>query len=165
DTPIIWRGPLRSKAISQFLRDVNWGELDFLIADLPPGTGDEVLTIAQRMEPDLAVVVTTPQEVSVLDCRRAIALAKKMKTRYIGVIENMSGLRCPKCGAEIEIFGSGGGMKLAGEMGVGFLGKIPIEVATRKSSDEGKPIVLSNKDSDVSKAIFSIIDKIVTMFY
>jgi len=163
DTPIIWRGPMRSKAISQFLRDVNWGELDFLIADLPPGTGDEVLTIAQRMEPDLAIVVTTPQEVSILDCRRAIKLAKKMKTRYIGVIENMSGLRCPKCGTKIEIFGSGGGVRLAREMCVEFLGKIPIEVATRESSDEGKPIVLSNMDSYVSKAIFSIIDKIIVM--
>jgi len=109
DSPVIWRGPLRSRALDQFLSDVVWGELDYLVADLPPGTGDEVLTMAQRMEPQLAVVVTTPQELSLIDSRRAINMAKKMGIAEIGVVENMSGLRCPECGHEIDLFGSGGG--------------------------------------------------------
>jgi ATP-binding protein involved in chromosome partitioning len=106
--PIIWRGPLRSKMINQFLADVDWGELDYLIADLPPGTGDEILTIAQNMKPDYAVIVTTPQEVSVIDAERAITMAKKLEIPYIGVIENMSGFICPVCKNKIDLFGSGG---------------------------------------------------------
>jgi len=113
DQPVIWRGPLRSGTISQFLADVVWNELDVLVTDLPPGTGDEVLTVSQKMHSQLAIVVTTPQEVSLLDCRRAVNMAKKLNIPKIGVVENMSGLICPKCGEEIDFFGSGGGEKMA----------------------------------------------------
>ena len=110
--PVIWRGPMRSKVINQFLADVDWGELDYLIADLPPGTGDEILTIAQKMKPDYAIIVTTPQEVSVIDAERAITMAKKLEIPFIGVIENMSGFICPFCKNKIDLFASGGGKKL-----------------------------------------------------
>ncbi|MEJ2506689.1 MAG: Mrp/NBP35 family ATP-binding protein, partial [Ignavibacteriaceae bacterium] len=111
--PVIWRGPMRSKIINQFLADVDWGELDYLIADLPPGTGDEILTIAQKMKPDYAIIVTTPQEVSVIDAERAITMAKKLEIPFIGVIENMSEFICPFCKNKIDLFASGGGKKLA----------------------------------------------------
>ncbi|MCD6116734.1 Mrp/NBP35 family ATP-binding protein [bacterium] len=156
DAPIIWRGPLRSGAITQFLSDVVWGSLDFLLADLPPGTGDEVLTTAQKMLPQIAIVVTTPQEVSLIDCRRAVNMAKKLEIKKIGVVENMSGLICPHCGENIDFFGSGGGEKMAEEMGVTFLGRVPMELATRKSGDEGKPVVVENPDSVTGKAFMEI---------
>jgi Mrp family chromosome partitioning ATPase len=114
--------------INQFLADVDWGELDYLISDLPPGTGDEILTIAQKMKPDYAVIVTTPQEVSVMDAERAINMAKKLEIPCIGVIENMSGFVCPRCGAVINIFGEGGGQKLSADNDVHFLGSIPIDI-------------------------------------
>lgn len=161
--PVIWRGPLRSGAITQFLSDVVWGELDFLLADLPPGTGDEVLTTAQRMAPQLAVVVTTPQEVSLMDCRRAVTMAQKLKIPRIGVVENMSGLVCPHCDKEIDVFGAGGGEKMADEMGAVFLGRIPMEMATREGGDTGKPIVLSHKESATAKAFAAIAENTITL--
>lgn len=154
--PLIWRGPMRSKVINQFLADVDWGELDFLIADLPPGTGDEILTIAQEMKPDYAVIVTTPQEVSVIDAERAINMARKLNIRLIGVVENMSGFVCPHCSAVVDIFGSGGGEKLAAEYDVKFLGSIPIDIDARILSDKGKPIILEKPNSEVSKTFKSI---------
>ncbi len=154
--PLIWRGPMRSKVINQFLADVDWGELDFLIADLPPGTGDEILTIAQEMKPDYAVIVTTPQEVSVIDAERAINMARKLNIRLIGVVENMSGFVCPRCSAVVDIFGSGGGEKLAAEYDVKFLGSIPIDIDARILSDKGKPIILEKPNSEVSKTFKSI---------
>ena len=160
DQAVIWRGPLRSKAIEQFLGDVKWGKLDFLIADLPPGTGDEVLTIVQKMLPDMAIVVTTPQEVSLIDSRRAINMAKTMKIHDIGVVENMSGLKCPKCGYGIDLFGSGGGEHQANQLGVLFLGKIPINIEARKGADIGRPIVLHNPEADISKSMSAIAKKI-----
>ena len=156
--PVIWRGPMRSKIISQFLADVEWGELDYLIADLPPGTGDEILTIAQQMKPDYAIVVTTPQEVSVIDAERAINMAKKLQIPFIGVVENMSGFVCPHCSAVIELFGSGGGKKLADDYEVPFLGSIPIDIDARIMGDMGKPIVLEKPESEVSTAFKSILD-------
>jgi len=160
DQPVIWRGPLRSKLLNQFLGDVEWGELDYLVADLPPGTGDEILTMTQKMEPDMAIIVTTPQEVSLIDSARAINMAKTMKIRYIGLIENMSGLICPKCGHRIDLFGSGGGKRQAEEMAVEFLGSLPINVETRKLADEGKPIVLMDQKADISMATEKIVDRI-----
>ncbi len=156
DQPVIWRGPLRSGTISQFLADVFWDELDILIADLPPGTGDEVLTVAQKMLPQIAIVVTTPQEVSLIDCRRAVNMAKKLNIPKIGVVENMSGLICPKCGEEIDFFGSGGGEKMAEAMDVTFLGRVPMEVETRRSGDTGKPVVLNNPESKTAQAFANI---------
>ncbi|MFZ0456310.1 MAG: Mrp/NBP35 family ATP-binding protein [Ignavibacteriaceae bacterium] len=162
--PVIWRGPLRSKVISQFLADVDWGELDFLIADLPPGTGDEILTISQKMKPDYAVIVTTPQEVSVIDAERAINMAKKLEIPFIGVIENMSGFVCPHCSAVINIFGEGGGQKLADEYNVQFLGSIPIDIDARILSDKGKSIICEKPNSEVSNSFKSIVNKIEEHF-
>ncbi|NQT27664.1 Mrp/NBP35 family ATP-binding protein [candidate division KSB1 bacterium] len=160
DAPLIWRGPLRSNAIRQFLADVLWGELDYLLADLPPGTGDEVLTAAQKMLPQMAIVVTTPQEVSLIDCRRAVNMAKKLNIPNIGVVENMSGLVCPHCSEEIDIFGTGGGEKMAKQMDVHFLGRIPMELSVRQGSDEGKPIVLESTPSKTSEAFKKISENV-----
>ncbi len=163
DSPVIWRGPLRSKALDQFLGDVVWGELDYLVADLPPGTGDEVLTMAQRMEPQLAVIVTTPQEMALIDSRRAINMAKKMGIPKIGVVENMSGLRCPHCGKEIDLFGTGGGERAARELNVHFLGKIPLDLKTREGADEGRPILLEDEEAEISQALLQVADKVITL--
>lgn len=154
--PLIWRGPLRSKIINQFLADVKWGELDYLIADLPPGTGDEILTIAQEMKPDFAVIVTTPQEVSLIDAERSINMARKLNIPSIGVVENMSGFICPHCSAVLNIFGEGGGKTLAENYKVKFLGSIPIDIDARILSDRGKPIVLEKPECEVSRAFKSI---------
>ncbi|MCX6158677.1 MAG: Mrp/NBP35 family ATP-binding protein [Ignavibacteriae bacterium] len=158
--PLIWHGPLRSKLINQFLADVDWGVLDYLIADLPPGTGDEIITIGQEMKPDFAVIVTTPQQVSVIDAERAINMAKQLSIPHIGIIENMSGFICPHCSAEIDIFGFGGGRKLAEENDVHFLGSIPIDIQARILGDKGEPIVHEKPDCEVSKAIIDIALKI-----
>jgi Mrp family chromosome partitioning ATPase len=161
DTPIIWRGPLRSRALEQFLADVDWGQLDYLIADLPPGTGDEVLTMAQRMEPRMAVVVTTPQEMSLIDSRRAINMAKKIGISRIGVVENMSGLKCPECGHELDLFGAGGGELVARELDVLLLGSVPMNPRARACADVGKPIILEDETADVSRALSHVVDGII----
>lgn len=143
DTPIIWRGPMKMAAIKQFLEEVNWGPLDFLVVDLPPGTGDEALTIAQ-IAPNVkgAVVVTTPQSVATLDSRKAVKFIEKIGLPVIGIIENMSGMACPYCGENIDLFGSGGGKKAAEELHVPFLGSIPIDPEMRKAGDEGHPFII-----------------------
>jgi Mrp family chromosome partitioning ATPase len=163
DAPVIWRGPIRSGAITQFLSDVVWGDLNFLLADLPPGTGDEVLTTAQRMFPQMAIVVTTPQEISLTDCRRAVNMAKRLEIGIIGVVENMSGLVCPHCDQEIALFGKGGGEKMADEMGAVFLGRIPMELETREGGDSGNPIVLADAESQTAKAFDVIAENVVTI--
>src|SRR5512133_472551 len=136
-TPIIWRGPMKMAAIQQFLGEVNWGSLDYLVVDLPPGTGDEALTIAQ-LAPNVrgAVIVTTPQDVATLDAKKSAKFVEKLGLPVIGVIENMSGMVCPHCGEQIELFGRGGGKKLADELGVPFLGAIPLDIEMRKAGDE-----------------------------
>lgn len=158
--PVIWRGPMRSKIINQFLADVEWGELDYLIADLPPGTGDEILTIAQQMKPDCAVIVTTPQQVSVIDAERAVNMAKKLEIPFIGVVENMSGFICPHCSAVLNIFGEGGGNKLADDNNIPFLGSIPIDIDARILSDKGIPIILEKPNCEVSNSFRSIVNLI-----
>jgi len=160
-TPVIWRGPLRSKALDQLIGEVNWGELDVLIGDLPPGTGDEVLTITQRTAPQIAIVVTTPQEVSLIDARRAANMAKKMEVPKIGIVENMSVLICPHCGKEIDVFGKGGGGRVAAELNLRFLGGVPIDLKARIGGDTGEPIVLSDPDSVISQAFFRIADEVL----
>jgi len=160
--PLIWRGPMRSKVIHQFLADVEWGELDYMIADLPPGTGDEILSIGQQMKPDYAVIVTTPQEVSVMDADRAVTMAQELQIPLIGIVENMSGLLCPHCGKEIDMFGKGGGKKLAQDHNAPFLGSIPIDIDVRILSDKGSPIVIEKKDSEVAKSFRSIVERIRT---
>ena len=161
--PVIWRGPLRSKMINQFLADVEWGELDYLIADLPPGTGDEILTICQQMKPDFAVIVTTPQEVSIIDAERALNMAKHIQIPFIGIVENMSGFICPHCKKEIELFGTGGGKKLAENYNVNFLGSIPVDIQARMLGDQGKPVVLEKKNSEIADAFKNISDIILEL--
>jgi len=160
DQPIIWRGSLVTKAIKQLLGDVKWGELDFMIIDFPPGTGDEILTVVQTLKLDAAIVVTTPQEVALLDTGKAVNMMKKMEVPYIAVVENMSYLICPHCGNEIDIFGKGGGRKLAEKEGVDFLGEIPIDLKAREASDAGIPIVLY-EDTVAAKAFMEIVDKLL----
>ncbi len=164
DSPIVWRGPMKMGAIRQFVADVKWGELDFLIVDLPPGTGDEPLTVAQLMpEADGAVIVTTPQDVALLDSRKSVTFARALKLPVLGIVENMAGLICPHCGKEIDLFKLGGGENAAHEMGVPFLGRIPIDPSVVESGDSGKPIVISNRDSLATKAFDEIADKIAAI--
>lgn len=140
DTAIIWRGPMKYTVIKQFLADVDWGDLDYLVVDSPPGTGDEPLSICQLIEnADGAVVVTTPQDVALIDVRKSVNFCKQLNMPVIGVVENMSGFTCPHCGKVTDIFKNGGGEKMAGDMGVPFLGSIPIEHQIAASGDSGKP--------------------------
>ncbi len=161
DTPIIWRGPLKMKAIEQFIKDVAWGELDYLVIDSPPGTGDELLSILQQIpDVDGVVIVTTPQDVSVLDSSKAVNMAKQMNKKVLGIIENMSGFICPHCGKITYIFGRGGGANAAKTLGVPFLGEVPLEVSVRELSDKGEPFIAVNPDSASAKAFQEIVTKI-----
>src|SRR2546426_4205758 len=161
DTPVIWRGPLKIKAIKQMMIDVNWGDLDFMIIDLPPGTSDEPLSIAQEIpDADGAVVITTPQEVSLLDVRKSIAFAQAVRLPIIGVVENMSGLVCPHCGKTIDVFKRGGGEAAAQELGLPFLGRIPLDPRIVIGGDAGKPFVLEHPDSPAAKAFRRIVENI-----
>ena len=159
--PTIWRGPLKMRAIRQFLSDVEWGELDFLFIDLPPGTGDEPLSIAQLL-PDIdgVVIVTMPSELSSEIVKKAVTFAERLHMPIIGVVENMSGFICPHCGTKTEIFQSGGGKKIAKEMDVAFLGSIPIDPTVGVDSDKGTPFVVSHKDSAAAKAFMDIVLKV-----
>ena len=159
--PTIWRGPLKMRAIRQFLSDVDWGDLDFLFIDLPPGTGDEPLSIAQLL-PDIdgVVIVTMPSELSSSIVKKAITFAQRLNMPIIGVVENMSGFICPHCRERIEIFKSGGGKKMAQEMSVAFLGSIPIDPEVGVDSDKGTPFVLSHKDSAAAKAFVEIVKNV-----
>ena len=161
DQPIIWRGPLKMITIKQFLADVNWGELDYLIVDSPPGTGDEPLSVCQLI-PDLsgAIIVTTPQDVAVLDSRKSVLFAKELKVPIVGVIENMSGFICPHCGKEIDLFGIGGGEKAASDLKVPFLGRIPLESEMVKSGDSGKPFLSANQLSPAGVVMNNIVKQI-----
>jgi Mrp family chromosome partitioning ATPase len=162
DEPIIWRGPMKMGALRQFLAEVRWGVLDFLIIDLPPGTGDEPLTIMQLLpEADGSVVVTTPQDVALQNSRKSIGFSRKLNIPVLGVIENMSGLICPHCGKEIDLFKIGGGEKAAMELDVPFLGRIPLDPKVVTSGDEGMPIVISDTDSPAAEAYNQIVDVIL----
>ncbi len=159
--PTIWRGPLKMRAIRQFLVDIVWGELDFLFIDLPPGTGDEPLSVAQLL-PDIdgVVIVSMPSELSSTIVKKAITFAGIVKMPIIGVVENFSGFVCPHCGTKTEIFRSGGGRKMAEEVGVPFLGSIPIDPTVGIDSDKGKPFVLAHKDSAATKAFMEVVGKV-----
>jgi ATP-binding protein involved in chromosome partitioning len=165
ETPVIWRGPMKMAVIQQFLEDVDWGPLDFLVVDLPPGTGDEALSITQ-LAPNVAgaVIVTTPQDVSTLDSKKAITFVQKLGIPVIGIVENMSGMVCPHCHAEIDLFGKGGGKKIADEMKVPFLGSIPIDPEMRKSGDEGRPFIMSNEKNStwesVDRVMVALVERI-----
>ena len=162
DNPVIWRGPMKMGAIRQFIADVRWGDLDYLIIDLPPGTGDEPLTVAQLMpDADGALVVTTPQDVALLNSRKSIGFARQLKLPVLGVVENMSGLICPHCGKEIDLFKVGGGEKAAKELKVPFLGRIPLDPKVVTSGDDGMPIVLADPESPAAVAFTVVVDRIV----
>ena len=160
DTPVIWRGPKISGAIRQFLSDVVWGELDYLLIDTPPGTGDVQLTIMQSI-PDIdgVVIVTTPEEVALQDARRSVAMARMLNIPILGLIENMAGFVCPYCNKVVDIFGRGGGERAAKELGIDFLGRIPLDVKAREASDRGVPMVLL--DCPASKEFKKIVEKII----
>lgn len=159
DDAIIWRGPVKHSAIRQFIGDVAWGDLDFLLIDAPPGTGDEPLTVAQIIKDAKAIIVTTPQEVSLADVRKSISFCRIVKMDIFGLIENMSGLNCPHCNRMIELFGSGGGEKTARETGIPFLGRVPFDTEMVVCGDAGVSFQEKHKDSAVTKAFSAIADK------
>jgi Mrp family chromosome partitioning ATPase len=158
DDAIIWRGPLKFSAIKQFIGDIDWGDLDFLIIDAPPGTGDEPLTVAQTISDAKAIIVTTPQEIALADVRKSINFCKTVKLDIFGLIENMSGYSCPHCGEMIELFGSGGGEKTASQMGIRFLGKVPFDPKMVACSDSGVCYQETHNDSAVTKAFNDVAD-------
>jgi len=160
-TPVIWRGPLVTKIIEQFYNDVEWGVLDFLIIDLPPGTGDASLTIAQSLPTKYGIIVTTPQDVSVLDASKALSMFKQTNIEVIGVVENMSYFVCPSTGEKFEIFGSGGGERMQSEFGVKLLGKVPIEAKVREGGDTGMPMVLIEENTETKKEFASIAKEVL----
>ncbi len=167
DTPVIWRGPMKHSVIKQFLRDVNWGDLDFLVVDLPPGTGDEPLSIAQIIKNAQgavapgAVIVTTPQDVALLDSRKSVQFARALELRILGIVENMSGFVCPHCGEAIDLFKVGGGKKAADDLGVAFLGSIPIDPGIVQGTDDGKPFIANGDESVSVKAFHHILANII----
>ena len=152
DDAVIWRGPMLHGAVNKFLKEVFWGQLDYLIIDLPPGTGDVQLTLAQAIPLTGALAVTTPQDVALQDVRRAIAMFEKMKVPVLGVVENMSTFYCPHCGKPTDIFAKGGGARAAEKLKIPFLGEIPLVPEIRSSSDAGHPIVLTHPDSPAGRA-------------
>jgi Mrp family chromosome partitioning ATPase len=156
DDAIIWRGPIKYSAIQQFIGDVEWGELDFLIIDSPPGTGDEPLTVAQTIRDAQAIIVTTPQEIALADVRKSISFCKTVKMGIFGIIENMSGFPCPHCGEPIELFGSGGGEKTALKFGLNFLGRIPFDPKVVMCGDAGTCYRDAQPDSAVTRAFDDI---------
>ncbi len=159
---VIWRGPAKMGAIKQFLEDVDWGELDCLIIDSPPGTGDEPLSVVQLIEDvDGAIVITTPQQVATADVKRSITFCNQMKLPVFGVIENMSGFKCPNCDEVVHIFDQGGGKALCDEMKLPFLGKIPIDPDVVRASDKGKPYIYHHNNNAGAKVIESVVAKIV----
>ncbi|BAU23128.1 chromosome partitioning protein ParA [Caldimicrobium thiodismutans] len=162
DSAIIWRGPIKISAIRQFIGDIDWGELDYLVIDAPPGTGDEPLTVAKTIPDAYALIVTTPQEVSLIDVKKSIKFCQKVKMRILGLIENMSGFICPHCGKPLDLFKRGGGQKLAEEMGIRFLGKIPVDPRVVDTGDRGKPIVGAYPESLTAQAFEEVIRNIIS---
>jgi ATP-binding protein involved in chromosome partitioning len=160
DTPVIWRGPMKMGAIRQFLAEAEWGELDYLIFDLPPGTSDETLDIMQLIENAGIVVVTTPQDVALLDSRKTVNMAKTMGRKMLGIVENMAGYTCPHCGENVDIFGTGGGEKAAKALKVPFLGRIPFEIDVRVHGDDGLPFIIQNPNSPSAIAFEKVVKKI-----
>jgi ATP-binding protein involved in chromosome partitioning len=156
DQPVIWRGPMVMKALQQFIADVEWGTLDYLVVDLPPGTGDAQLTITQELPLDGAVIVTTPQNVALVDARKGLAMFQKVNVPVLGIIENMSSFVCPHCGERSEIFTHGGGRRTAEQLGVPFLGDVPIDPAIVLGGDAGTPIVASHPDSAAARAFLEL---------
>ena len=161
DEAIIWRGPLKIQAIRQFIGDIDWGELDYLVIDAPPGTGDEPLSVAQTIKDVNALIVTTPQEIALADVRKSISFCRHVKIRILGIVENMSGFICPHCSRPVDIFGSGGGMRTALEFSLRFLGKIPMDPQVVMGGDAGKPYLSSGAGTAATKAFDEVLENIV----
>ncbi len=161
ETPVIWRGPMKARAIMEFLSEIVWGELEYLLIDLPPGTGDEALTIAQSVpRVDGVIIVTLPSDLSQLIVRKAVSFCRKLELPIIGVVENMSWLVCPNCGAKIDVFTQGGGEKIAKEMNVRLLGRIPLDPDLCRASDTGEPYVLAYQENPAAQEFLRIVDEI-----
>jgi len=161
DTAVIWRGPIKHSAIRQFIGDIYWGDLDYLVIDAPPGTGDEPLTVAKTIPDAYALLVTTPQEVSLIDVKKSIRFCQKIKMRILGIVENMSGFICPHCGKPIDLFKKGGGQKLADELGIRFLGRIPVDPRVVDTGDAGKPVIAAYPESVTAKAFEELVRNII----
>lgn len=161
NAPIVWRGPMVSNALEKMTRGVDWGHLDILVIDMPPGTGDVQISMSQNLQLSGALIVSTPQDVALMDARRGVQMFNKVDIPILGVIENMSCFKCPHCGEPSYIFGKGGAHSTALEMGLEFLGEIPLEVGIREACDQGHPIVLAAPDSVVSRAYGNIAEKVV----
>ncbi|XP_039137338.1 iron-sulfur protein NUBPL isoform X1 [Dioscorea cayenensis subsp. rotundata] len=161
DAPIVWRGPMVMSALEKLTRGVAWGNLDILVIDMPPGTGDAQLSISQRLQLSGALIVSTPQDIALIDAQRGAFMFHKVDVPILGLIENMSFFKCPKCGEKSDIFGHGGAKRTADKMNLDFLGEIPLEVQVRSCSDEGSPIVMSSPDSLAAKAYIDIAHKVV----
>jgi len=160
DDPVIWRGPMKMSAVRQFLGDAMWGELDYLICDLPPGTSDETLDILQLIPDENVVVVTTPQEVALMDARKTIKMAMVMQRNILGIIENHSGFNCPHCGKYVDLYPPGGAEKASTDFNIPLLGKIPFETEVSQQGDQGLPFVLKYPDNDATKVFKEIVKKI-----
>ena len=160
DNPVIWRGPMVMGALEQMMRDVEWGTLDVLVVDMPPGTGDAQLTMAQRVPLAGAVIVSTPQDLALIDARKGLNMFRKVDVPVLGIVENMSYFLCPHCGERSDIFTHGGARAAAAEMGVDFLGEIPLDMAIRETADGGRPIVVSDPDSAHAMAYRAIADQV-----
>ena len=160
DTPMIWRGPMVMSALQQMLRDVNWGTLDVLVVDMPPGTGDAQLTMAQQVPLAGAVIVSTPQDIALLDARKGLNMFRRVDVPVLGIIENMSYFCCPNCGHRTDIFSHGGARKEADDLGMEFLGEIPLHLSIRETSDQGQPIVVSQPDSEHAQAYRGIAKRV-----
>lgn len=158
--PVIWRGPIVMGVVKKFLQDVEWGELDYLMIDMPPGTGDAHLTLVQTVPLTGAVIVTTPSELALVDAEKGLEMYRSVGAPVLGIVENMSYFVCPHCGERTEIFSHGGGREISGRLGVEFLGEIPLDPHLRKVGDEGRPIVSSDPDSPVARAFMDIADRI-----
>lgn len=160
DEPVIWRGPMVMKALEQLIKDVDWPELDYMVVDLPPGTGDAQLTLTQKVPLSGAVIVTTPNEVALIDARKGLTMFQKVNVPVLGIVENMSYFACPHCQGESDIFSRGGGERTAAEMGVPFLGAIPLDPSVRMAGDNGMPVVLAVPDSPVAAAFRTLAGKV-----
>ena len=161
DQAIIWRGPAKTGMIRQFVSSVDWGDLDFLIIDAPPGTGDEPLTVVQTIPDAQGIIVTTPQEVALADIRKSISFCKTVRLNTLGILENMAGFKCPHCSEAIDLFSSGGGEKTAKAQGLDFLGSVPFDLNVVASGDSGTPVMLTDKDNAFTQAFNSVVDNIV----
>jgi ATP-binding protein involved in chromosome partitioning len=162
DAPVIWRGPMLHSAIQQFCREVAWKDLDYLVVDMPPGTGDVALSLSQTVPAAGAIVVTTPQQVSLADSRRAVRMYQKLKIPTLGLVENMSFYECTNCHHQADIFGHGGGEQVAHQLNIPFLGRLPLYQPIRVGSDRGIPLVIAEPDSDGSKAFMHLAETVMT---